>query len=91
MGCVERTVAVKRHTDKEFLMQQGRVKWFNKRKGFGFIEDSAGPDVFLHFSQITNDDGSHIDPGDTVQYETVPGEKGPKAVKVVKRPAIQAS
>lgn len=67
-------------------MAQGRIKWYNRKKGFGFIEDQGGPDIFLHFSQVQDSQAKSLNEGDIVQYESVPGEKGPKATKVIKKP-----
>ena len=66
-------------------MPDGKVKWFNEKKGFGFIENEGGPDVFVHFSDIEGDGYRKLQEGDLVQYEIVQGEKGPKAASVVKR------
>lgn len=66
-------------------MPQGTVKWFNDKKGFGFIENKGGPDVFVHFSQIEGDGYRKLEQGDAVEYEVVQGEKGPKAAKVIRR------
>ena len=72
-------------TGKELEMPDGKVKWFNEKKGFGFIENEGGPDVFVHFSDIEGDGYRKLQEGDLVQYEIVQGEKGPKAASVVKR------
>ena len=66
-------------------MAEGKVKWFNERKGFGFIANEGGPDVFVHFSDIEADGYRKLQEGDLVQYEIVQGEKGPKAAKVIKK------
>ena len=62
----------------------GKVKWFNNSKGYGFIEQENGGDVFVHYSAIKGDGFRSLDQGDRVQFEVVEGEKGPKASNVVK-------
>ena len=65
-------------------MQQGTVKWFNAKKGFGFISDEEGNDVFVHFSALQMDGFKVLDEGDKVEFEVINGEKGPQAANVVK-------
>ena len=64
-------------------MQKGVVKWFNGRKGFGFIVDDAGEDVFVHFSAIQMEGYRILKEGQTVEYEVEQGEKGPIAKTVI--------
>jgi CspA family cold shock protein len=64
------------------LMADGIVKWFNEKKGFGFIEQEEGPDVFVHFSGITGDGFKTLNEGDRVTFEIQDGQKGPAAVNV---------
>ena len=71
--------------DERKVMPEGTVKWFNDKKGFGFIDGSSGEDVFVHFSQIEGEGYRKLDEGDVVEYEVEQGEKGPKAVKVTKK------
>ena len=67
-------------------MPEGVVKWFNDKKGFGFINgDGQGPDIFVHFSEIVGDGYRKLEEGDKVTYEMVQGEMGPKAAKVIKK------
>lgn len=61
-------------------MTTGTVKFFNEQKGFGFITQPDGDDVFVHASNIA--DGGTLSEGQTVEYETAPGRKGPEAVNV---------
>jgi CspA family cold shock protein len=62
----------------------GRVKWFNDAKGYGFIEQENGQDVFVHFSAIKGDGFKSLAEGQRVEFEIVPGAKGPQATDVVK-------
>ena len=66
-------------------MQNGKVKWFNAEKGFGFIETEDGTDVFVHFSAIAMDGYKTLEEGAEVEFEVVEGAKGPQAANVVKR------
>ena len=63
---------------------KGTVKWFNAKKGFGFISDEEGNDVFLHFSALQMDGFKVLDEGDEVEFEVIDGEKGPQAANVTK-------
>ncbi len=63
-------------------MQQGRVKWFNEKKGYGFIESQDQGDVFVHFSGIVGDGFKTLNEGDNVTFEVERGTKGPQAVNV---------
>jgi CspA family cold shock protein len=63
-------------------MLQGTVKWFNESKGFGFIEQDNGDDVFVHFSAIESDGFKTLKEGQKVQFEIVDGKKGPAAANV---------
>lgn len=65
-------------------MKTGKVKWFNAKKGYGFICDEDGADVFVHFSALNMDGFKVLEEGDTVEYEVVDGEKGPQAANVTK-------
>lgn len=61
---------------------KGKVKWFNEKKGFGFIEREEGSDVFVHFSAISGDGFKTLSEGQAVEFEVVQGEKGPQATNV---------
>lgn len=63
---------------------KGTVKWFNAKKGFGFISDENGTDVFVHFSALQMDGFKVLDEGDAVEFEVIDGEKGPQAANVTK-------
>lgn len=63
---------------------QGAVKWFNEAKGFGFIQDEGGADVFVHFSAIQSDGFKTLAQGDRVEFDVVPGERGRQAANVVR-------
>jgi len=65
-------------------MAEGTVKWFNDAKGFGFIEQDNGPDVFVHFSAIQGDGFKSLTEGERVSFEVVDGPKGPQAANVQK-------
>ncbi|ADG06492.1 cold shock domain-containing protein [Kyrpidia tusciae] len=63
---------------------QGRVKWFNAEKGYGFIEREDGGDVFVHFSAIQQDGFKSLEEGQLVEFDIVEGARGPQAANVVK-------
>ncbi|NKY53034.1 cold-shock protein [Nocardia vermiculata] len=64
-------------------MSQGSVKWFNGEKGFGFIaQDEGGPDVFVHYSEISGSGFKSLDEGQRVEFEIGQGQKGPQAQNV---------
>jgi CspA family cold shock protein len=64
-------------------MAKGRVKWFNEKKGFGFISKDDGNDVFVHFSAIKRDGFKTLNEGDEVEFEVSKGPKGLQATEVV--------
>jgi CspA family cold shock protein len=63
-------------------MPKGRVKWFNENKGYGFIEQEGGADVFVHFSAIQQEGFKTLAEGDEVEFDITEGEKGPQAANV---------
>jgi len=63
-------------------MSEGKVKWFNERKGFGFIENEEGGDVFVHFSAIQNSGFKTLAEGQRVRFDIAKGKKGPEAENV---------
>ncbi len=65
-------------------MAEGTVKWFNDSKGFGFIEQDNGPDVFAHFSAISGDGFKSLAEGQRVSFDVVEGQKGPQASDIAK-------
>jgi CspA family cold shock protein len=65
-------------------MARGTVKWFNDQKGFGFIMQEDGPDVFVHYSAIEASGFKSLNEGDEVEFQVVQGSKGPQA-QAVKR------
>ncbi len=62
----------------------GTVKWFNESKGYGFITAEDGVDVFAHFSEIQSNGFKTLAEGDSVSFEVTRGDKGPKAINIVK-------
>mgnify|MGYP003817841013 FL=1 len=63
---------------------QGKVKWFNAEKGYGFIERDDGDDVFVHYSAIEAEGFKTLDEGQAVEFDIVEGSRGPQAANVVK-------
>ena len=63
---------------------KGTVKWFNNQKGFGFLCDENGKDIFVHYSGIQMEGFKSLEEGAAVEFDVIEGEKGPQAVNVVK-------
>ena len=65
-------------------MNKGTVKWFNNQKGYGFISDESGKDVFVHYSGLVMEGFKSLDEGQAVEFDVQDGEKGPQAINVKK-------
>lgn len=65
-------------------MNKGTVKWFNNQKGYGFISDEQGNDVFVHYSGLNMDGFKTLEEGQTVEFDITDGAKGPQAVNVTR-------
>lgn len=78
------TICVLKGLGGNVNMQNGKVKWFNNEKGFGFIEVEGGDDVFVHFTAIQGDGFKSLEEGQEVSFEIVEGNRGPQAANVVK-------
>ncbi|MEK6531735.1 MAG: cold-shock protein [Deltaproteobacteria bacterium] len=65
-------------------MARGKVKWFNDTKGYGFIQQESGEDVFVHYTAITGDGFKTLKEGEEVEFEVTQGPKGPQASNVVR-------
>jgi len=68
-------------------MSEGTVKWFNQRKGYGFISAADGQDIFVHYTNISGEGFKTLAEGDSVNFDIVEGEKGPRAENVVPKSA----
>lgn len=66
------------------MSQEGKVKWFNEAKGYGFIQQDNGPDVFVHYSAIKNEGFKTLAEGQRVEFDIVEDEKGLKAANVIR-------
>ena len=65
-------------------MNKGTVKWFNNQKGYGFISDEAGNDVFVHYTGLNMEGFKTLEEGQAVEYEVTEGANGPQAINVVR-------
>jgi CspA family cold shock protein len=63
-------------------MNKGTVKWFNNQKGYGFISDESGNDVFVHYSGLNMEGFKSLEEGASVEFEVIDGAKGPQATNV---------
>jgi CspA family cold shock protein len=68
----------------DFLSMTGTVKWFNAEKGYGFITDEEGQDIFVHYSSINVEGFKTLNEGDKVQFEVTDSDRGPQAANVEK-------
>ncbi len=66
-------------------MPKGKVKWFNERKGYGFITSDDGEDLFVHHSSIQGEGFKTLEEGENVEFEVAPGRKGQQAVNVIRQ------
>ena len=66
------------------MMQQGTVEWFSAKKGYGFLSDTEGNEIFVHYSALQMDGFKELKDGESVEFEVVEGEKGPQAANVVR-------
>ncbi len=69
---------------------KGAVKWFDVKRGFGFIQQEDGNDVFVHYSNITGNGFKVLEDGESVEFEVIEGDKGLQAQNVVKAEEVQA-
>lgn len=72
------------HEEDSIIMEQGKVKWFNAEKGFGFIERDGADDVFVHFTAIQGEGFKTLEEGQEVSFEIEDVNRGPQAANVVK-------
>jgi CspA family cold shock protein len=80
-----RILIIARHIiNRRFYAVKGRVKWFNAEKGYGFITDENGNDVFVHYTAIQGDGFRTLDEEQEVEFDIVDGERGPQAANVMK-------
>ena len=63
---------------------KGTVKWFNAKKGYGFLSDAEGKDVFVHYSALQMDGFKELKDGEAVEFDVVDGDKGPQAANVIR-------
>ena len=66
------------------MKNRGKVKWFNDRKGYGFIEQDNGQDIFVHYSAIKEEGFRSLKEGEEVEFDVTHGERGPQATNVVR-------
>ncbi len=67
-----------------YNMNKGTVKWFNSQKGYGFICDEEGNDIFVHYSGLNMEGFKSLEDGEAVEFDVITGEKGPQAINVTR-------
>lgn len=72
-------------------MTEGKVKWYDKKKGYGFILSEDGSDIFVHYTSFSETSTRSLNDGEDVTFEIVPGEKGPRAQNVTRKAAKKSS
>jgi cold shock protein len=82
MSRVRITLEIDLEEEPQMSTSQGKVKWFSNAKGYGFIEQPGGADVFVHYSAIKEDGYKSLKQGETVEFQVVQGPKGPQAEDV---------
>jgi CspA family cold shock protein len=80
------TTAVIKAKRRATSLAEGFVKWFDPKKGYGFIQQPNGDDVFVHFSGIVGNGFKFLRAGEKVEFQVAPGPRGPQATQVVKMP-----
>jgi CspA family cold shock protein len=86
---VQTILFFERDVQKERFMSEGTVKWFNSRKGYGFITAEDGKDIFVHYADIAGEGYKTLVEGDSVSFDIVEGEKGLRAENVVHKSASE--
>jgi len=87
---VQKIVRLVKVVQKERFMSEGTVKWFNPRKGYGFISTEDGKDIFVHYADIAGEGYKTLVEGDQVSFDVVEGEKGLRAENVAHQSAPEA-
>ena len=85
MGLFDKVFGIFSKTRGGERVSRGKVKWFNEKKGFGFlIEEGGGPDIFVHYTAITSDGFKTLTEGEEVEFTLSQGPKGPQATNVIR-------
>jgi CspA family cold shock protein len=72
-------------------MTEGKVKWYDKKKGYGFIQSEDGSDIFVHYTSFSETSVRSLNDGEDVTFDVVPGEKGPRAQNVARKAVKKTS